>query len=82
MTQKLTAIGHPTAFNNEQSPYRIFSYKRPLNDNVKQFKREKIETDCFKMKHIALLSYNLPHITIISYLLYFSENRFKNLERR
>ena len=40
MTQKLTTIGHCTAFNNEQSPYRIVNYKRPQNDNVKQFKRE------------------------------------------
>ena len=39
MTQKLTNICHRTAFNNEQSPYRIVSYKRPRNDNVKQFKR-------------------------------------------
>ena len=31
---------HRTAFNNEQSPYRIVSYKRPRNDNVKQFKQE------------------------------------------
>ena len=29
MTQTLTTIGHRTAFNNEQSPYRIVSYKRP-----------------------------------------------------
>ena len=29
MTQTLTFIGHGTAFNNEQSPYRIVSYKRP-----------------------------------------------------
>ena len=42
MTPKLTSIGHPTAFNNEQSPYRILSYKRPRNDNVKQFKRKTI----------------------------------------
>ena len=34
MTQKLTTIGHRTAFNNEQSPYRIVSYKRPRNDHV------------------------------------------------
>ena len=27
MTQKLTAIGHRSAFNNEQSPYRIVSYR-------------------------------------------------------
>ena len=27
MKQKLTTIGHRTAFNNEQSPYRIVSYK-------------------------------------------------------
>ena len=27
MQQKLTTIGHRTAFNNEQSPYRIVSYK-------------------------------------------------------
>ena len=38
ITQKLTTIGHRTAFNNEQSPNRIVSYKRPRNDNVKQFK--------------------------------------------
>ena len=25
-TQTLTTIGHRTAFNNEQSPYRIVSY--------------------------------------------------------
>ena len=29
MTQTLTTIGRRTAFNNEQSPYRIVSYKRP-----------------------------------------------------
>ena len=29
MTQKLTFIGNRTAFNNEQSPYRIASYERP-----------------------------------------------------
>ena len=40
MTQTLTTIGHCTAFNNEQSPYGIVSYKRLRNDNVKQFKRE------------------------------------------
>ena len=40
MTQKLTTIGNRTAFNNEQSPYRIVGYKRPRNDNIKQFKRE------------------------------------------
>ena len=40
MTQTLTTIGHHMAFNNEQSLYRIVSYKRPRNDNVKQFKRE------------------------------------------
>ena len=40
MTQKLTTIGHRTAFNNEQSPNRILSVKRPRNDNVIQFERE------------------------------------------
>ena len=40
MTQKLTIIGHRTAFNNEKSPYRIVRYKRYRNHNVKQFKRE------------------------------------------
>ena len=38
MTQTLTTIG--TAFNNEQSPYPIVSYKGPRNDNVKQFNLE------------------------------------------
>ena len=28
ITQKLTTIGHRTAFNNKQSPYRIVRYKR------------------------------------------------------
>ena len=37
MTQKLKTIGHRTAFNNERCPYRIVSYKRPRNDNLKQF---------------------------------------------
>ena len=40
MTQTFTTIGHRTAFNNEQSPYRIVSYKRPRNNNVKRFKRD------------------------------------------
>ena len=40
MTQTLTTIGHRTAFNNDQSPYHIVSYKRPRYDNVKQFKRK------------------------------------------
>ena len=40
MTHKLTSIGHHEDFNNEQSPYNIVSYKRPRDDNVKQFKRE------------------------------------------
>ena len=31
MTQTLTTIGHRTAFNNEQSPYRIVSYKKALS---------------------------------------------------
>ena len=48
MTQKLTTIGHRTAFNNEQSPYRIVSYKRPRNDNVKQFKRENLRPYLYK----------------------------------
>ena len=33
MTQKLTTMGHRTAFNNGL----IESYKRPRSDNVKQF---------------------------------------------
>ena len=35
-----TEMSHRAAFNNERIPYRIISYKRPLNDNVKQFKRK------------------------------------------
>ena len=42
MTQKLTTIGHRTAFNNEQSPYRIVSYKRPRNDKCKTIKTRKM----------------------------------------
>ena len=40
MTQDLTFIGHRTASNNEPILYRMVSYKRYQNDNVKQFKRE------------------------------------------
>ena len=36
----LTTIGPHTAFNNKQSTYRTFSYKKHRNDDVKQFKRE------------------------------------------
>ena len=42
MTQKLTTIGHRTAFNNEQSPYRIVSYKKLRNDNVKTIQTKKL----------------------------------------
>ena len=38
--QTLTTRGQCTAFNNEENPYHIVSYKRPQNDNVKQFKQE------------------------------------------
>ena len=40
MTQKLIIIGYPTGFNNKIGQYRIVSYTRPRNDNVKPFKRE------------------------------------------
>ena len=40
MTQKLTTIGHCTAFNNEQSQYNLVSYERPQNDSVKQIKQD------------------------------------------
>ena len=36
MIQKLTTLGHRTAFNNKQSPYRIVSYESPWNDNLKR----------------------------------------------
>ena len=42
LSHKLTTIGYRTAFKKGQSPYRIVSYKRPRNSNVKQFKREKL----------------------------------------
>ena len=40
-------IGHRTTINNEQSSYRIVSYKRPRYDNVKQFKRENYRPDFY-----------------------------------
>ena len=40
MTRKLTTIGHHMAINNEQSQYPIISYKKPRNDNIKQYKGE------------------------------------------
>ena len=40
LMRRLTTIGHRTAFNNEQSPYHIVSYKSHRNYKYKQFKRE------------------------------------------
>ena len=37
MTQKFTTIGHRTAFNSEQCPYHIVSYKRNRNDIIPFF---------------------------------------------
>ena len=42
MKQKLITIGHRTAFNNEQSPYCIVSYKRPRNNNCKTIQTIKL----------------------------------------
>ena len=39
---KLTTIVHRTAFNNEQSPYRIVSYQRHRNDKCKTFQTRKL----------------------------------------
>ena len=41
-TQKLTTIGHRTAFNNEQSPEAIVSYKRSRNDKFKTIQTRKL----------------------------------------
>ena len=38
MTQKLTTIGHRTAFNNDQNLYRLVSNKRPKKDKWKAIK--------------------------------------------
>ena len=46
--KKLTTIGHLAEFNIEQTPYRIVSYKRPRNDNIKQFKRENLTAESMK----------------------------------
>ena len=35
MTHKLTTIGYHTAFNSEQSPFHIVSFKRPQHDRCK-----------------------------------------------
>lgn len=40
MTTTLSTIDHSTAFDNDQSLYRIISYKWLRKDNCKQFKRE------------------------------------------
>ena len=68
MTQTLTTIGHRTAFNNEQSPYRIVSYKRPRYDNVKQFKRVNERPYSYKKMNenqICNVSTNDNHIRTI-----------------
>ena len=63
MTQKLTIIGNRTAFNNEQSSYRIVSYKRPRNDNEKQFKRENSRSYLYKKmnEQECVQSTRMPH---------------------
>ena len=40
--QKWTTIGHRTAFNNEQSAYRIVSYKTHRNDKCKTIHTRKL----------------------------------------
>ena len=42
------SIGHRTAFNNEQSPYRKVSYKRPRNDQCKIIQKRKLTYLCTK----------------------------------
>ena len=37
---KINNLGHRTAINNEQRPYRIVSFKRPRNINVKLFEQK------------------------------------------
>ena len=68
MTQTLTTIGHHTAFNNEQSPWRIVSYKRPRYDPVKQFKREKL-TALFVSKN-EYVCYQIMNFHVNSNCLY------------
>ena len=65
MTQKLTTIGHRTAFINEQSPQRIVSYKRPRNDNVKQFKRENQRPYLFKLYEVLERGISKGHYKLI-----------------
>ena len=42
ITQKLTTIGHRTAFNNDQNPYHIVRYNRPRNDKCKPIQTRKL----------------------------------------
>ena len=44
MTQKLTAIGHRTVFDNKHSPYRIVSYKEPRNHKCKTIQTREVTT--------------------------------------
>ena len=54
MAHKLTAIGHRTASNIEQIPYRIVSYKGPEITNIKQFKRENLQSYVWMMDEIQI----------------------------
>lgn len=42
MTEKLTAMGHRTVFNNEQISYRLVSCKMLMNHKLKQSKRKNV----------------------------------------
>ena len=58
MTQKLTTIGHSTAFNYEYNPYRIVSYKRPQNDKCKTIQTRKL-TNTHQQQKIERLKHKM-----------------------
>ena len=66
MTQKLTTIGHCMAFNNWQSPYHTFSYRKPRNDKCKSIQTRKLINNqimckIMNKKQICITATNYNH---------------------
>ena len=70
MTQKLQPICHRTAFNDEQSPYRIVSNKGLRKRNVQQFKREVLQILKRPIKIAGTKFYHFSRIYNVHFLVY------------
>ena len=90
MTQTLTTIGHRTAFNNEQSPYRIVSYifvSQGLRSTPALFseKRAGVDVHSFDVFELLILPFDMGLSVLnflynsIFFILLFTVGQFKDV---